>query len=68
MVDEPNLWAASEMSRGFFTTAVFNATLSAPARRTWRISSSVLNPPATVSGTKVSEAVLSTMPRMLLRP
>ena len=59
--------AASLMNSGRPIAAVLIATLSAPARRRLATSSVVLMPPPTVSGTKISDAVRSTMSRRLLR-
>src|SRR5574341_652027 len=47
---DPNFSAAAVISGGFSTAAVFTATLSAPASRIARKSSSVRTPPPTANG------------------
>ena len=64
----PNLSAASRTNSGLRTAAVLMATLSAPASRSFRISSRVLTPPPTVSGMKHSSAVRATTSKMVSRP
>jgi hypothetical protein len=46
----PKAWAASSMRAGRSSTAVLSETLSAPARRSVRMSPSDRIPPPTVSG------------------
>jgi hypothetical protein len=53
----PNFSAASRTKRGFLTAAVLIATLSAPASRSRRMSSTARTPPPTVSGMKQASAV-----------
>jgi len=53
---------------GSLIARVLRETLSAPARKTSLISSTVRSPPPTQSGTKISEAVLRTISSRLLRP
>ena len=55
------------ISVGSATAAVLSETLSAPARRTSRISSTLRTPPPTVSGMKARRAVRSTMSRSVPR-
>ena len=55
------------MRAGSATAAVLSDTLSAPARRTSRISSTVRTPPPTVSGMNARRAVRSTMSRSVPR-
>jgi len=50
------------------TAAVFSETLSAPARRTSRMSRTVRTPPPTVSGMNARRAVRSTTSRSVRRP
>ena len=64
----PKRDAQREMSVGSVTAAVFSDTLSAPARRTSRISTTLRTPPPTVSGTNARRAVRSTMSRSVPRP
>ena len=54
-------------SVGSATAAVFSETLSAPARSTSRISSTVRTPPPTVSGMNARRAVRSTISRSVPR-
>jgi hypothetical protein len=68
IVDEPNARDASRTSSGRATAAVFSDTLSAPARSTMRMSSTLRSPPPTVSGMKISSAVRRTISTRLLRP
>jgi hypothetical protein len=51
---------AGTQKRRLSTAAVLNETLSAPARSTSRISSTLCTPPPTVNGTKAREAVRRT--------
>ena len=64
----PNRLAQREISAGSATAAVLSETLSAPARRTSRISSTLRTPPPTVSGMNARRAVRSTMSRSVPRP
>ena len=59
----PNRAAHAVTSAGSATARVLRLTLSAPARSTSRISSTLRTPPPTVSGTNARRAVRSTMSR-----
>ena len=63
----PNSAAISLMSCGRSTADVFTLTLSAPARKIPRASSSARMPPPTVKGINTSAAVRSTTSIMVLR-
>ena len=64
----PNRAAHAVTSAGSATAAVFRLTLSAPARSTSRISSTLRTPPPTVSGMNARRAVRSTMSRSVPGP
>jgi hypothetical protein len=68
IVEEPKACAASRINSGRSTAAVLIDTLSAPARRTVRMSSTLRTPPPTVNGMKISRAVRSTICSRLFRP
>ena len=64
----PKRRAHAPINSGSATAAVFSETLSAPARRTSRISSTLLTPPPTVSGMNARRAVRSTISSSVPRP
>src|SRR5487761_1279723 len=65
---DPKSWAASWTRPGLETAAVWIETLSAPARRSSRISEVVRTPPPAVSGMNTCRATLATKSTMVARP
>src|SRR5437588_5036449 len=65
---DPNRSAASAISAGRATAAVFSDTLSAPARSKLSTSATERTPPPTVSGMKTWSAVRRTTSYMVSRP